>query len=80
METADDSDILDLLLGKLTVGAVNLGKNVARIDEEDSFIGLGFIEEPERCRECDSVEHVRRQGEHTVDEIVLYECPADVGL
>ena len=80
MELADDGDVLDLLVGKLAVGAVDLGEDVAGIDEEDAVVGLGLVEEPERGRKRDGVEHVRGQRQHRVDEVLLDQGPADVGL
>ena len=80
VQAADDSDVLNLFRRELTVGTVNRGEDVAGVDEEDAVVGLALIEEPERSREGDGVEHVRRQGEHAVDEIILDEGLADVGL
>ena len=80
MQAADDGDVLNLLRGELAVGAVDLGEDVAGVDEEDAVVGLALVEEPEGGREGDGVEHVRRQGEHAVDEVVLDQGLADVGL
>jgi hypothetical protein len=33
VELADDGDVLDLLVGKFTVGAVNLGEDIAGVNE-----------------------------------------------
>ena len=62
------------------MGAVNLGEDVPGIDEEDAVVGLGLVEEPERGRERDRVEHVRGQRQHGVDEVLLDQGAADVGL
>ena len=64
VELADDGDVLNLLVGELAVGAVNLGEDVPGINEEDAVVGLGLVEEPERGRERDGVEHVRGQRQH----------------
>ncbi len=64
MQLADDGDVLDLLFAEFAVGAVDLGEDVARVDEQDFVVGLGLVEEPQRGRERDGVEHVRGQRQH----------------
>ena len=71
VELADDGDVLDLLVGEFAVGTVDLGEDVPRINEEDPVVGLGLVEEPERGRKRDGVEHVRGQRQHGVDEVLL---------
>ena len=78
VQLADDGDVLDLLVGEFAVGAVDLGEDVPRIDEQDAVVGLGLVEEPERGRERDRVEHVRGQRQHAVDEVLLDQRAADV--
>ena len=80
VKLADDGDVLNLLVGEFAVGAVNLGEDVPGINEEDAVVGLGLVEEPERGRKRDGVEHVRGQRQHGVDEILLDQRAADVGL
>ena len=80
VELADDGNVLDLLVGKLAVGTINLGEDVPGINEEDPVVSLGLVEEPERGRKRDGVEHVRRQRQHGVDEVLLDQCLADVRL
>ena len=53
VQAADDGDVLNLLLGELAVGAVDLGENVARVDEQDVLVLLGLVEEPQRGRQRD---------------------------
>ena len=48
VELADDSDIPDLLVGEFAVRAVNLGEDVASINEQDAVIFLGLVKEPQR--------------------------------
>lgn len=71
VDAADDGDALDLLRGQFAMGAIDLGEDVAGVDEEDAFVRLALVEESEGGRQGDHVEHVRRQGEHAVDEVVL---------
>ena len=80
MQAADDGDVLNLFRREFPVGTVDLGEDVTGVDEQDAVVGLALIEKPERSREGDGVEHVRRQSEHAVDEVVLDEGLTDFGL
>ncbi len=41
---------------------------------------LGLVEKPQRGRQRDGVEHVRRQRQHGVDQVLLDQRFADVGF
>src|ERR1051326_5279280 len=61
VKLANDGDVLNLFFRELAMRAIDLSKDVSRIDEKNAVVGLGAIEEPERCRQRDGVEHVRWQ-------------------
>src|SRR3972149_10194536 len=50
VELADDGDILNLFIREFAVGAVDLSKDIAGINEENAVVCLGLVEEPERGR------------------------------
>ena len=76
---ANDREIENLLLAEFPVSSVDLGENVAGIDEEYFIIGLRLVEKPERGRKSHRVEHIGWKREHPVDQIVLYQGFADFG-
>src|ERR1035437_4249170 len=80
VELADDSNVLDLFLRKLPVCTIDLSEDIPGINEENAVVGFGLVEEPERGRERNGIEHVRGQREHGVDEVLLNQRATDVGL
>ena len=71
MQLADDGDIGNLLVAELAVRAVDLGKDIACVDEQNAVIGLALVEEPQGRRQRDRVEHIAGHGEHAVDQVGL---------
>jgi hypothetical protein len=53
MQAADDGDILDLLFREFPVGAVDRGKDIARVDKQNALVGLALVEEPQGGRQGD---------------------------
>mmetsp|Transcript_44311 Transcript_44311/g.78311 ORF Transcript_44311/g.78311 Transcript_44311/m.78311 type:complete len:886 (+) Transcript_44311:1866-4523(+) len=80
VQAGDEGDVLDLRVAQLAVGTVHLGEDVAGVDEQHLVIGLALVEEPQRGRQRDGIEEVGRQREHAVNEVVLDQRAADVGL
>ena len=62
------------------MGAVYLGEDISRVDEEDLVVLLGLVEKPEGGRKGDRVEHVGGQAEHAGDQVFLNEVLTDVGF
>ncbi|EFK12336.1 conserved hypothetical protein [delta proteobacterium NaphS2] len=65
-QVAYDSDILYLFVGKFTVGAVDLRKNVPGVDEEDPVILFRVVEKSQGGRQGGRIEHVGREGQGRV--------------
>jgi hypothetical protein len=53
VQAADDGDVLDLFVREFPVGAVDLGKDIARVDGQDALVGLALVEEPQGGRQGD---------------------------
>src|SRR3990167_6471575 len=80
VQFANDGNVLDLFFGKFAVGTVDLGEDVAGVDKQDLVVSFGLVEKPQGGRQRDRVEHVGRQGEHAVNQIVVDQVFADVGF
>ena len=58
VKLVDDRDVLNLLVGKFAVSAVNLREDVASIYKKDAVVNLGFVKEPQRCRKRYGIEYI----------------------
>ena len=80
VQPTDNRDVLDLLLGELTMGAIDRREDVAGIDEQYALIGLTLVEEPQGRWQRHRIKHIRRQRQHAVDQVFLDQRPANIGL
>ena len=82
IETGDVGQEFDLLGFKLAVGAVDLGVDVAGVEEKDLVVavgaGLAFVQEPEGAGQGYGVEKVGTDGDHDIHGAGFDELLADL--
>lgn len=64
----------DLFFRELAVCSIDLSKDIASIDEQNAIVFFAFVEEPQCGRQCHGIKHVRRKGEHAVDQVLFNQC------
>ncbi len=78
VQFADNGDVLNLGSIKFAVGAVDLGEDITRINKQQFIVLFVFIKKPQGGWQGHGVKHIRRQGEHAVDQIILDQASANI--